>query len=444
ITPRYFPERSNDIPNRPELALAVIAPEQPMQDADTLKRVETLIRESGSSDRTFKSAVIVAIADSDVQLREEARKLLAWEDIRDEEPEGLDDSQKRQLQENVDRAKRDLREAIWRAYKHIVLLGKDNKLQAIDLGRITSSGGGASMTSYLLQELRKVDQIQDRISASFLVRNWPPAFTEWSTRSLRDACFASPQFPRLLDPNSIKLTIAEGVSGGTIAYVGKTDDRYHPFKFKESLSPDQIEISDDLFIITAKVAEAYQQRITEPPRLATLTLIPQQVQIQPGVKQTFTVQGRDQYGSEIATGPVQWSATGSTIDQNGVLTAGSDPGSFVVTANVGEIRGTDNFIVPTKAAKEGEGDYPGKEGGDSPPIKPPPPEPKGLSWKGEIPAQKWSNFYMRVLSKFAADKNLKLTLKVEISAEGEVSEQKFEETKTALHELGLEGELDTH
>ncbi len=45
------------------------------------------VRRSGTSDRTFKSAIIYAInlrfayaiADSDAQLREEARKLLAWQ-----------------------------------------------------------------------------------------------------------------------------------------------------------------------------------------------------------------------------------------------------------------------------------------------------------------------------------------------------------------------------
>ena len=42
------------------------------------------------------------------------------------------------------------------------------------------------------------------MSPEFLVRNWPPAFLEWSTRGVRDVCYASPQFPRLLDPEAIK------------------------------------------------------------------------------------------------------------------------------------------------------------------------------------------------------------------------------------------------
>ena len=152
-------------------------PENSIQEPDTLKLVETLIRESGGSDRTFKSAVIIAIADTHTQVREESRKLLAWEDIRDEGIEGLDDNQKRQLKESIPKAQRDLKEAIWRTYKHVAMLGKANKLQIQDLGLINSSSS-TSMTSYILQELQKLDYIQDFINARFLVRNWPPAFTE--------------------------------------------------------------------------------------------------------------------------------------------------------------------------------------------------------------------------------------------------------------------------
>jgi len=60
------------------------------------------------------------------------------------------------------------------------------------------------------------------ISPSFLIRNWPPAFKEWSTKSVRDAFFASPQFPRLTNPDLLKETISRGLVTGLLAYVGKT------------------------------------------------------------------------------------------------------------------------------------------------------------------------------------------------------------------------------
>ncbi|MCL4301234.1 MAG: hypothetical protein KJ077_36215 [Anaerolineae bacterium] len=52
---------------------------------------------------------------------------------------------------------------------------------------------------------------------------------------------------------------------------------------------------------------------------------------------------------------------------------------------------------------------------------------------------------MKVLTKFASSQDLKLILKVEVTVEaigsGQLSEQKIEETKIALRELGLSDEV---
>ena len=60
----YFPERSNQIPDRAALTLVVLAPENNLQDTHTLPLVEALTREAGVG-RTFKSALIWAIAEDD-------------------------------------------------------------------------------------------------------------------------------------------------------------------------------------------------------------------------------------------------------------------------------------------------------------------------------------------------------------------------------------------
>ena len=65
----------------------------------------------------------------------------------------------------------------------------------------------------------------------------------------------------------------------------------------------------------------------------------------------------------------------------------------------------------------------------------------GLTWTGDVPPQKWMNFYTKVLSKFASSRGLKLTLKVEVAPEGGLSKQKLDETKSALRELGLNDDV---
>jgi hypothetical protein len=48
------------------------------------------------------------------------------------------------------------------------------------------------------------------------------------------------------------------------------------------------------------------------------------------------------------------------------------------------------------------------------------------------------NFYTRVLSKYANDEGLKLNVDFEVSAADDVSEQRMQEAKVALRELGLD------
>ena len=75
-------------------------------------------------------------------------------------------------------------------------------------------------------------------------------------------------------------------------------------------------------------------------------------------------------------------------------------------------------------------------------MLPPKKEPTSLSWQGEVPAQKWMNFYTKVLAKFAASKGLRLTVQFELTGDEAVTQQKIEETRVALRELGLNDNIE--
>lgn len=363
-----FPERSGEIPDRPTISFVLLAPDQVTENPDENARmVESMTKEHGASARTFKSALVWCVPDAAKAIRNEARKVLAWEDIEYEEDNlRLDEGQKRQLPESLKRARRDLRESVWRAYKNVVLLDKNNAMRTIDLGLVHSSAAD-SMVTLILNHLRQYDEVQEAISPNFLVRNWPPAFEEWSTRSVRDAFFSSPQFPRLLDAETVKDTISRGVQNGFVAYVGKAaPDEYQPFVFGEDLSTTDIEIADDVYIITKETAESYLTKIEQP--------------------------------EPTPAPPVDDPKPPDTAHEPGPL---PDPVS-----------------VPLKTT------------------------PRTLRWTGEVPTQKWMNFYTKVLTKFAATSELKLTLTVEVAPEGGVSEQRVEETKVALRELGLADDVE--
>ena len=83
--------------------------------------------------RRFKSALVWVIADGPHAMRDEARKVIAWQAIEDEAADlRLDETQKRQLSEDLQKARHDLKESVWRSFKHVLLLGKDNTLRQVD------------------------------------------------------------------------------------------------------------------------------------------------------------------------------------------------------------------------------------------------------------------------------------------------------------------------
>jgi hypothetical protein len=88
-----------------------------------------------------KSALLFAVPATAATLHDEARKLLACADIVDDEEtfKPLDDAQRRQLKTAGERAARDLKEAVRRTYRYMLLLDRDNTLKVTELTQPNSS-----------------------------------------------------------------------------------------------------------------------------------------------------------------------------------------------------------------------------------------------------------------------------------------------------------------
>jgi len=237
--------------------------EHALSEPSTLGFIESMAKEHGASSRVFKTAVLFSVPSDAAALNDEARKLLAWEDIHKEVEAGetkLDTGQQRFLRESIHNVKGHLKEAVWQAYKQVYLVGEGNALSKVDFGRIHSSAA-ASLVELILSRLRQDDIVCDKIGPTFVVRNWPPALPEWSTKAMRDAFYASPKLRRLSHPNVLVQTIIEGVSQGQFAYVARSAGGYDPFRYKEAIHAGDIELSDDVFLIRDIDAEEYLERL---------------------------------------------------------------------------------------------------------------------------------------------------------------------------------------
>jgi hypothetical protein len=252
--------------------------------------------------------------------------------------------------------------------------------------------------------------------------------TEWPTKAVRDAFFASPALPRLIDPESIKQTIADAVSSKLIGYARREGNRTVLERFGEALSENEVEISDDFVILKAEDA----QKLLEPPRLHRLAISPERVELHPNEHASFTAKGFDQYGHPFTCKPPSWSAPGCTVEADGQIRVGETLGTYAVTARVEDIEAEAQVrVVPEK--KNGGGGGGGRGRHDEKKAK-------VIHWNGTIPPQKWTTFYMKVVSPFASASGLNLRIDVELPAEENEQQAKsqLERIRNALRDLGLD------
>lgn len=164
---------------------------------------------------------------------------------------------------------------------------------------------------------------------------------------------------------------------------------YHPFYFDQPYYAADVELTQDMFIITREVAEAARAKSAE---------------------------GDTPSGGEIMKeGPI---AGGDGLFGGGDIFGGG---------------GGD--VAPDPEPGLGEDD-------DEIPVPEPTPQATRVTWRGQIPTQKWGNFYLKALSRFANDHELSLTVDVVIRRGGGISDQRIDELKAALRELGLGDDVE--
>jgi hypothetical protein len=100
----------------------------------------------------------------------------------------------------------------------------------------------------------------------------------------------------------------------------------------------------------ATLAACGSDNSTAPRTLATITVTPAAPTLAAGSTQQFTAVGKDADGHQMSITPTWTVSTGGgTIDDNGMLTAGSTAGSFTVTATSGSVSGTSTVTVASSA-----------------------------------------------------------------------------------------------
>ena len=247
-----FPEESRAIPDTPALRLVVLDPDRPWGES-TRRTIEGWMGEHGASPRRFRNALVWAIADPASPLLDAARRHRAWESLAEEADErGFDQGQRGDLEQGRRKAFRDLQEAVWRSYRWVLFLGKDGTLVEEDLGVVHSSAA-PSFQALVQARLRQRGELTEGLGPNRVVQNWPVAgggrVPEWSLKAFRDAVYASPAFPRLADPEALRVTVATGVAKGLFGLGAKAGAGFVRVVIGETVAPEEVEFTDDVVLL---------------------------------------------------------------------------------------------------------------------------------------------------------------------------------------------------
>jgi hypothetical protein len=261
-------------------------------------------------------------------------------------------------------AERDLKEHIWQAYRYLVLLDEDGTIREVDLGPLHSSAG-ESLVGLIQARLKQEGLLEESVNPDFLARNWPPALPEWNTKGVRDAFYASPQFPRLTDWQVLRKTIADGVRRGKLGYASKTlEGTYQAISIDEAtFGEGDVEFSEQVVLLPRDTALALKEE----------------------------------------------------------------------RAPVGGEEEREREEIKEKGGEEGPGGV----------VVLPGERVSSVGWRGEVPARQWMQFYTRVLSRFATQEGLQLEVEFKVSPPEGISQDKVNETKASLRELGLDDNVST-
>jgi hypothetical protein len=213
---------------------------------------------------------------------------------------------------------------------------------------------------------------------------------------------------------AILRAIDDAVAQGLIAYAGRTaTGGYRPIYLSSAVPPLELEFSDDWVLLKPEVA----RRFLEPPRLERLEIAPSQVALLPGAHATFVARAFDQHGDDYPTREPHWSSSGGDLDSAGHFSAES-PGFYTIavedSGRSAEAHAHVSTVVELASAAE------------------------GLSWSGEVPSQKWTQFYTRVLTKLVGKQGLEIRVQLRIPSDASVSEAARDEVAAALRDLGLD------
>lgn len=182
IPVQYFPADGMAIPDSPQLTLVVVDPRSEWND-ELRGRLVEWTRQRGASPRLYPGALVWCVKKPGRELRNDMADWLAWKRVKQAVDDGTlggdyDQSDRREITDNVEVAKGNVKDEVWASYRYLVLADRQEAdgLQVIDLGAGLASGGGETLVGRVLAALKTNSLLNESVGAGYIDRNWPQTF----------------------------------------------------------------------------------------------------------------------------------------------------------------------------------------------------------------------------------------------------------------------------
>jgi hypothetical protein len=265
-----FPKDSTDVLDRAALTLTVLQPDETWQasgESQMRQRIAEWTRKCGQSSRQSPGGILWIACENSAGLKTACEELMAWQAVGDDANRGtlgdLEADDQRRISRELSSAKAQIEERVWASYDHLLLWDAANSdLKDIVLGRLHPSEA-RSITSAILARLRHDSLLSREIGASYVERNWPPAFKDsgaWPLAGLKAAFFQG-QFTRLEKADeALRTTLARAVTQGVLGLAsGKDAANFDRVWFKESVDGPDISFDYDTYVLLPRTAAALKE-----------------------------------------------------------------------------------------------------------------------------------------------------------------------------------------
>jgi hypothetical protein len=257
------------------LTMVVMRPDESLdagEESELRQRLTEWTRKCGQQPRKNPGGLLWITCEGSGSLRAGVEELLAWQAVADDANRGLlgelEPEDIRRIQRELSAAKSQIADRVWSSYNQLLLWDAPaGKLKGVFFGQLHPSEAG-SITSAILARLRHDSLLSREIGASYIERNWPPAFKEsgaWPLESLKAAFFQG-QFTRLENADeALRTTILRSVGQGLLGLAsGKDPARFDRVWSKETVEPADITFDYDTYLLTAAKAKALKLAPAQP------------------------------------------------------------------------------------------------------------------------------------------------------------------------------------